>query len=50
MTSQQISNDPDGDRWERLLDRAVEMTLRETAPQLLEPDKKDKEDRKATKR
>jgi len=34
LTDQQISNDPDGDRWERLIDRAVVMTLRETAPHL----------------
>jgi AcrR family transcriptional regulator len=32
LTDQQISNDPGGDRWERLLDRAVDMVLRETAP------------------
>lgn len=34
LTDQQISNDPDGDRWERLIDRAVVMTLREIAPHL----------------
>jgi AcrR family transcriptional regulator len=32
LTDQQISNDPGGDRWERLLDRAVDMLLREIAP------------------
>lgn len=35
LTSQQLSNDPGGDRWERLVDRAVDMTLREIAPHLL---------------
>ncbi len=34
LTDQQISNDPGGNRWERLIDRAVEMTLREIAPEL----------------
>ena len=35
LTSQQIANDPGGDRWERLVDRAAEMLLRELAPDLL---------------
>jgi AcrR family transcriptional regulator len=35
LTDQQVSNDPGGDRWERLLDRAVDMLLREIAPHLL---------------
>jgi AcrR family transcriptional regulator len=34
LTDQQISNDPGGDRWERLIGRAVEMTIREIAPDL----------------
>jgi AcrR family transcriptional regulator len=37
LTDQQISNDPGGDRWERIIDRAVDMLLRETAPHLFEP-------------
>jgi AcrR family transcriptional regulator len=37
LTSQQLANDPGGDRWERLIDRAVHMLLAELAPQLLEP-------------
>lgn len=37
LTDQQISNDPGGDRWERLLDRAVDMVLGEVAPHTLEP-------------
>jgi AcrR family transcriptional regulator len=37
LTDQQISNDPGGDRWERIVDRAVSMLLRETAPRLIEP-------------
>lgn len=37
LTSQQIANDPTGDRWERLLDRAVRMLLAECAPHLAEP-------------
>lgn len=32
LTDQQISNDPEGDRWKRLVDRAVDMVLREIAP------------------
>jgi AcrR family transcriptional regulator len=39
LTDQQISNDPGGERWERLIDRAVDMTLRETAPHLFETPK-----------
>ena len=30
LTDQQISNDPGGDRWERLVDRAADMLLAET--------------------
>ena len=37
LTSQQISNDPGGDRWERLVDRAVAMLLADLAPHLLDP-------------
>ena len=37
LTDQQISNDPGGDRWRVLLDPAVDMVLREIAPQLLDP-------------
>jgi AcrR family transcriptional regulator len=37
MAAQQIANDPDGDRWERLIDRATEMLLRELAPDLVTP-------------
>lgn len=37
LTDQQISNDPGGDRWGRLLDRAVHMLLVELAPHLLPP-------------
>lgn len=36
LTDQQISNDPGGDRWERLIDRAVDATLREIAPHLFD--------------
>lgn len=36
LTDQQISNDPGGDRWERIVDRAVDMVLREIAPDLLD--------------
>jgi AcrR family transcriptional regulator len=32
LTDQQISNDPSGDRWKSILDRAVDMTLREITP------------------
>ncbi len=35
LTDQQISNDPGGDRWERIIDRAVDMFLREIAPHLI---------------
>jgi AcrR family transcriptional regulator len=31
LTDQQISNDPGGDRWERIIDRAVDMLLRDLA-------------------
>ena len=37
LTDQQISNDPGGDRWERLIDRAVDMVLSEVAPQTVDP-------------
>ncbi len=37
LTDQQISNDPGGDRWRVLLDRSVDMVLREIAPHLLSP-------------
>jgi AcrR family transcriptional regulator len=37
LTSQQLANDPGGDRWERLVDRAVAMLLAEIAPDLLDP-------------
>jgi AcrR family transcriptional regulator len=37
LTSQQIANDPGGDRWERLVDRAADMLLAEVAPHLLDP-------------
>jgi hypothetical protein len=37
LTSQQLANDPGGDRWERLVDRAVAMLLAEIAPHLLDP-------------
>ena len=36
LTDQQISNDPGGDRWKRIVDRAVLMLLRELSPELLE--------------
>lgn len=36
LTSQQIANDPGGDRWERLVDRAVSMLLTDLAPHLLD--------------
>lgn len=39
LTDQQISNDPGGDRWERLIDRTVDMTLREIAPHLFDQSK-----------
>lgn len=35
LTSQQIANDPGGDRWRRLLPRAVDMYLAQVAPELL---------------
>lgn len=34
LASQQLANDPGGDRWERLVDRSVDMLLAETAPHL----------------
>lgn len=37
LTDQQISNDPGGDRWERIIDRAVDMVLREIAHHIFEP-------------
>jgi AcrR family transcriptional regulator len=37
LTSQQIANDPGGNRWELLVDRAARMLLAEVAPQLLSP-------------
>jgi AcrR family transcriptional regulator len=37
LTDQQISNDPGGVRWERLIDRAIDMLLREIAPLTLDP-------------
>jgi AcrR family transcriptional regulator len=39
LTDQQISNDPGGDRWKRLIDRTVDMTLREIAPHLFDNSK-----------
>jgi AcrR family transcriptional regulator len=36
LTDQQISNDPGGDRWGRIVDRAVDMLLREIAPALFD--------------
>jgi len=36
LTSQQIANDPERDRWERLVDRAVSMLLVDLAPHLLD--------------
>lgn len=38
LTSQQIANDPGGDRWQRLLARAVRMLVAEVAPALLTPE------------
>lgn len=37
LTDQQISNDPGGTRWERILDRAIDMVLHEIAPDMLGP-------------
>lgn len=37
LTSQQIANDPGGQRWERLVDRAAQMVLAEVSPGLLHP-------------
>lgn len=36
LTSQQIANDPGGDRWQRLVDRSVAMLLSDIAPHLLD--------------
>ena len=36
LVSQQLANDPGGDRWQRLVDRAVVMVVREIAPRLLD--------------
>jgi AcrR family transcriptional regulator len=38
LTDQQISNDPGGDRWRRVVDRAVDMFLAANAPHLYDPD------------
>ena len=35
LTSQQLANDPGGDRWQRLVDRAADMLMREIAPEAL---------------
>ncbi len=35
LASQQLANDPGGDRWERLTDQAVALLIREFAPHLL---------------
>lgn len=35
LAAQQLANDPGGDRWERLVDRATAMLLREVAPDAL---------------
>ncbi len=37
LVDQQLSNDPGGDRWARLVDTAVDMLLAELAPQVLSP-------------
>lgn len=37
LASQQLANDPGGDRWARLVDRAVAMLMAETAPDLSDP-------------
>ena len=37
LTDQQISNDPGGDRWERIIDRATDMLLGEIAPHIFKP-------------
>lgn len=36
LVSQQLANDPGGDRWKRLVDRATDMVLAEIAPDLSE--------------
>jgi len=40
LTSQQLANEPGGDRWERLVDRAARMLLAEFAPHLLTPQRR----------
>jgi AcrR family transcriptional regulator len=42
LTDQQISNDPGGDRWKRLVDRAVEILLAGIAPHLFVEREKEK--------
>ena len=37
LTDQQISNDPGGDRWERIIGRAIDMLLHELTPSISEP-------------
>ncbi len=37
LASQQIANDPGGDRWRTLVDRAIDMYLSEVAPNLARP-------------
>lgn len=37
LVSQQLSNDPGGDRWARLVDTAIDMLLAQLAPQVLSP-------------
>ena len=37
LTDQQMSNDPGGDRWQRLIDRAVAMYVAANAPHLTDP-------------
>jgi AcrR family transcriptional regulator len=39
LTDQQISNDPGGSRWAVLIDRSIDMLLREIAPQLFKTTK-----------
>lgn len=36
LAAQQVSNDPGGLRWQRLIDRVVDMTLTEIAPHLID--------------
>lgn len=40
LTSQQLANDPGGDRWEKLVDRSARMLLAEFAPALLTPQRR----------